>query len=280
MKEYLNVGEISSLFGLNVQTMHYYERIGLFVPAARTESGHRKYAVDQIYQLSSIRYLRRMGYSIEEIREFLEERTPDETIRRLKEHSLRLQQQVEELQRLDDAIERKIRYIEHKRENLDTDRIEIRWFPERWYIPIGSENQLFGEEEFYLFPTIAFYEKEGKRFGGYVDLGIDGLKKPVAGRAASDLRSIPAGDYLVGYHVGAYEEIGPSFERMRAARPDLTFRDTVVNFNIIDQFVERDPDKYITEIQMPVETAGPEGENGGNAYPAGSGAADPEEVER
>ena len=252
MKEYLNVGELGGLFGLNVQTLHYYERIGLFRPSQRTESGHRRYEVDQIYQLASIRYLRRMGYSIDEIREFLGERTPDDTIRRLRDHSVRLKRQVNELLRIDEAIQRKIDYIEYKRENLDTERMEIRWFPERWYIPIGSETQLYGREEFYFFPTIAFYDAEGKHFGGLVELGRDGLRTDSGGDPQPKLESIPAGEYLVGYHVGAYEKIQPSFDRLRASRPELLFGEQIINFNIIDQFVERDPRKYITEIQIPV----------------------------
>ena len=251
MKDYLNVGEISSLFGINVQTLHYYERIGLFRAAGRTESGHRRYRVDQVYQLASIRYLRRMGYSIEEIREFLNERTPDETLRRLEEHSVRLKRQVNELLRLDGAITRKIDFIERKREHLDPERIEVRWFPERWFIPIGSESQLYGREEFYFFPTIAIYDAEGTHFGGYVEPGLDGLAAdPEQGTPA--LGSIPAGEYLVGYHVGAYETISRSFERMRGAHPELVFGDQIVNFNIIDQFVENERENYVTEVQMPI----------------------------
>lgn len=32
MKAYLTVGEMGQMFGLNVQTLHYYDKIGLFCP--------------------------------------------------------------------------------------------------------------------------------------------------------------------------------------------------------------------------------------------------------
>ena len=32
MKAYLTVGEMGRMFGLNVQTLHYYDKIGLFCP--------------------------------------------------------------------------------------------------------------------------------------------------------------------------------------------------------------------------------------------------------
>ena len=35
MKAYLTVGEMGQMFGLNVQTLHYYDKIGLFCPQMR-----------------------------------------------------------------------------------------------------------------------------------------------------------------------------------------------------------------------------------------------------
>ena len=35
-KEYLNVNELATLFGLNVQTLHYYDKIGILKPVTET----------------------------------------------------------------------------------------------------------------------------------------------------------------------------------------------------------------------------------------------------
>lgn len=65
-KEYLNVNELATLFGLNVQTLHYYDKIGILKPSYRDpKNGYRKYRFDQTYKLASIRYMRKLGYSIE-----------------------------------------------------------------------------------------------------------------------------------------------------------------------------------------------------------------------
>jgi hypothetical protein len=58
---------------------------------------------------------------------------------------------------------------------------------------------------------------------------------------------------LVGYHVGPYENISETFDRMHSLRSDLNFSGRIVNFNIVDQFVEANSDNYITEIQMELE---------------------------
>ena len=50
-KEYLNVNELATLFGLNVQTLHYYDKIGILKPSYRDpKNGYRKYRFDQTYK--------------------------------------------------------------------------------------------------------------------------------------------------------------------------------------------------------------------------------------
>ena len=87
-KEYLNVHELASLFGLNVQTLHYYDKVGVFKPSDRDPGNrYRKYRFDQIYELASIRYMRKLGYSVGAVREFQDTREPDVSLKRLKERS-------------------------------------------------------------------------------------------------------------------------------------------------------------------------------------------------
>ena len=68
--------------------------------------------------------------------------------------------------------------------------------------------------------------------------------------ACQPLLTIPAGKYLCGYHCGSYETIGETASRMRRAVPEGRFADELINFNVIDQFVEKDRDKYITNVQI------------------------------
>ena len=49
MKEYFSIGELAELFGLNIQTLYYYDSVGIFSPRERNEkNGRRKYEFDQI----------------------------------------------------------------------------------------------------------------------------------------------------------------------------------------------------------------------------------------
>lgn len=65
------VGEIAKMTGLSVRTLHYYEEMGLLVPADRTDTGHRRYTEADIARLQQILSLKSIGFSLEEIRDCL-----------------------------------------------------------------------------------------------------------------------------------------------------------------------------------------------------------------
>lgn len=251
MQDYLTVSEMGKLFGLGVQTLHYYDTIKLFTPAVRDpHTGYRKYKFDQVYQLASIRYLRKMGYSLENVRKYLNSRNSLDTIDLLKERSQILHEQWAALMQIDSAIQRKIQFIEHKCATLVLDSIDVRCFPERRYISLGSEEHLYVEDSFYFYPTIAFYNGNMKYFGALIDFPMDTAGADSYGIDPQVTSVIPSGNYLVGYHKGPYEKVEERFAQMRAAYPELLLSDLVINFNVIDQFVEQNSNNYITEIQM------------------------------
>lgn len=61
------VGELAAATGLTVRTLHYYEEVGLLVPAARTDAGHRAYSDADVERLYRICLLRGLGLPLGEI---------------------------------------------------------------------------------------------------------------------------------------------------------------------------------------------------------------------
>ena len=70
-KAYL-IGAMSQETGVNIETIRYYERIGIMPKPDRTEGGNRQYNHDQLKRLFFIRRCRELGFRIEEIRELLQ----------------------------------------------------------------------------------------------------------------------------------------------------------------------------------------------------------------
>ena len=67
---YYSTGEFARLNGVNKRTLHYYDQIGLFSPEHKGENGYRYYTCMQFEQLELILLLRRIGFSIQEIKTY------------------------------------------------------------------------------------------------------------------------------------------------------------------------------------------------------------------
>lgn len=62
------IGRLSRETGVNVETIRYYERIGLMPKPQRSDGGRRLYDVAASRQMGFIRRARELGFSIDEIR--------------------------------------------------------------------------------------------------------------------------------------------------------------------------------------------------------------------
>ncbi len=63
----LSIGGLAQKSGVNLETIRYYERIGLMPKPDRTEGGHRSYEDSDIRRLSFIRRARELGFSLADI---------------------------------------------------------------------------------------------------------------------------------------------------------------------------------------------------------------------
>lgn len=64
-------GELAKRSGCHLETVRYYEKIGLLHPPIRSEGGHRLYKIDDQRRLRFILRGRELGFKIEELRSLL-----------------------------------------------------------------------------------------------------------------------------------------------------------------------------------------------------------------
>jgi len=65
------IGVVSELTGCPIETIRYYERIGLLPEPARSPGGFRLYSDDHVKRLTFIRRARALGFHLDEVRELL-----------------------------------------------------------------------------------------------------------------------------------------------------------------------------------------------------------------
>ena len=71
MRMGLTIGDVSEKTQVNIETIRYYERIGLVPAPPRSAGGRRQYDSAGIARLQFIRRARELGFSIDEIRALL-----------------------------------------------------------------------------------------------------------------------------------------------------------------------------------------------------------------
>lgn len=68
---HIPIGELSKATRCNIETIRYYERIGLLREPARTAGRFRRYSVLDSKRLSFIRRARDLGFTLDEVRTLL-----------------------------------------------------------------------------------------------------------------------------------------------------------------------------------------------------------------
>jgi len=65
------IGEVAKLANVNLQTLHYYERVGLLAKVRRTASNYRVYSRRDLQTVRFIKRAQELGFSLKDIRELL-----------------------------------------------------------------------------------------------------------------------------------------------------------------------------------------------------------------
>lgn len=70
-RQRMTIGRLAREARVNLETVRYYERIGVMPVPDRTEGGHRSYAPEHAERLKFIRRSRELGFGIETIRRLI-----------------------------------------------------------------------------------------------------------------------------------------------------------------------------------------------------------------
>lgn len=96
-KRHYTISEISRLFGIGIDSLRYYERLGVVTPQ-RGSNGYRLYDLDDIYKLSLIKDLRRLDVPMKQIKEHLDHQTLKGTLGLLEQEHHLLSERIEQLE--------------------------------------------------------------------------------------------------------------------------------------------------------------------------------------
>ena len=107
------VKQLSTLAGVSVRTLHYYDEIGLLKPSTMGENGYRYYAEEALIRLQQILFYRELDLSLEDIKHVITHPGFD-VLEALTAHRQALGQRVERLNRLITTVDKTISHLKGK----------------------------------------------------------------------------------------------------------------------------------------------------------------------
>lgn len=263
MKNYFKIGELSKLYGISVDSLRYYEKIGLLRPE-RGESGYRYYSIRDIWKLNSIRDLRDLGFSMEQIRQYLDHHSTGSTLALLEQEQQTIDERIRELQNLRQNVSRRMEAI-RSAQSLETDRIMEVSYPRRqcYTIPEGYTDeremdvlmrrlQNMDREHLYLIGShqlgTAISLSEARATGDILYRGVF-----VIDQGGKDV--LPEGNYLTVTYRGDYEKSRLWAGRLLqyADRRGIRLEGDLLEILLVDIHTSQNVQEQITQLQVRVE---------------------------
>ncbi len=78
-EEVMSIGELSKMSGVGIETIRYYERLGLLKPTSRKASGYRVFNRDSYRTLRFLKHAQELGFTLSEIKDLLRLRADKES---------------------------------------------------------------------------------------------------------------------------------------------------------------------------------------------------------
>ncbi|VAW53632.1 Transcriptional regulator, MerR family [hydrothermal vent metagenome] len=110
IKPELTIGRLAKLAAVNIETIRYYQRIGLIAEPAAPASGYRKYSYKVAENIRFIKRAQHLGFSLREIADLLnigDGHCDDVRVRAEKKRN-KIEQQIRDLQTLRTTLDQLI----------------------------------------------------------------------------------------------------------------------------------------------------------------------------
>jgi len=104
-----NIGQLSEETGFSIQTIRYYESLGLLPAPDRSDSGYRKYDESYLQHINFIKNAKNMGFSLDEIKELIYLKSSNDALGKDVKHMVKLK--MEELAKQIKELENTYNYL-------------------------------------------------------------------------------------------------------------------------------------------------------------------------
>ena len=267
-KNYFSIGELSQLQGISRQTLIYYDKIDLFKPAyIDPDTGYRYYDANQIDYLDTICIMKRIGFSLQQIKDQLQNFTLDRSITALKHQQQRITSQIEQLQTIKSRVDQRIGLLENAMNNDALNSITIS-NTTACALLVNMVEPPYSLEMISLATKTLFVNAFQQKLPIYYQSGVIVPYARIVNKEYTmanivftpieeslnhkDIMVLPTGRCVIGYHMGDYPSIGTTYEKILdyCNQHGQTIISDAYEFCINDYLSSSDETEFTTKIMF------------------------------
>lgn len=270
------IGEVSKIGGISQRTLRHYDELGLMQPDAVGDNGYRYYSRKTMLKIPVIHYLKMMGFSLDEIATMQQHSDLQEAKRLFSQHLHICDEEARALAERRRAIVdwNDLMDEAHTVLGAHLSAVSVKYSPPHELLCLPSRFTGSFAECIVSLDFAAYVSSLDNAITGPVIIEFDTVGDAMA--AASEGRECEVrllqnairpiepenawtsagGMYLSTYHVGAFEGMGSAFERLVAFAHDNGYNlsGTAIERFVSDYWTTYNPDLFVTEILLPIET--------------------------
>ncbi len=255
---YLKTSEFAKVVGVSKHTLFYYDKVGVFCPEYKDEHGFRAYSSLQIESFFVLQSLKEMGVSLNNIKAYLEERSPTKCMNLLKEHESILKEEINKLANTIDLIKAKQNMIQAYFDSK----------PEQVKVVYEKQESLFvtksSADEYYV--PFAKHLREGSAKNlnlpyaiGHIVINENLDDKEIfdyyfsrTNQEGSDSFIKEAGNYLNYYHSKGYWTIEEAYDVVLAYAKEegISLDKYFYEDMVLDELAEKDIADYVIKLSI------------------------------
>ncbi len=146
MKNLLSIGDVAKLRNINVQSLRYYEKMGVLTPAyINPESGYRYYTLEQLMILDTIILSIELGIPLKDLNQYVNNEGQLEFERLLKDGRKLAVDKIAKIKQGLNSIDRTLQHINAQKEFMGRSGYYTRFIFKRQYVAIPCEFRMDAE---------------------------------------------------------------------------------------------------------------------------------------
>ncbi|MEG0275897.1 MAG: MerR family transcriptional regulator [Coprobacillus sp.] len=267
-EKYFTTGEFAQICKVPKHVLFHYDDIGLFQPTLVKDNRYRYYSYHQYETFAIITLLKSIGMSLQDIKVYLEKRTPEMLIHLLDEQEQLLNHKIKKLKSAKDFI-RTIRSTTSQALQLNTQEVFLEYMEEEILLCSDSPHSHQGKHfASYMDEYVGFYNQhlETEDRVGTI-LSIESIKEKkyeefqylftrTKKKNIKNIKIKRAGYYLVTYYQGSYKHFNEGYERLMqyANTHHIELGDNAYEEYILSDIAEQDENNYITMMYLETKT--------------------------